>query len=214
MCVAQYLHSFHNSVHLVLSQTAKREFKLLCIIVGDRFDQNWTTRERQGKRVAVSRVRVYGRKNIFGFYRDRTLRRPGSLGSPDPPRARARISVKRRPKEPTFKIPRRCLLSPRCASPSFFLPAVALSSSFFLLSSLSPFPLATRIVDERGRRKTHNSGSLFVSPILSFTLISIYVRANDPESGLSCPLTRSSSSVARADSSHRTSINLSSKLGY
>lgn len=142
----------------------------------------------ESKGVAVSRVRVYGRENIFGFYRDRTLRRLGSLGSP----SRARISVKRRPKEPTFKIPRRCLLSPRCASPFFFLPAVVLSSSFLLLFSLSPFPLATRIVDEKGRRKTHNSGSLFVSPILSFTLISIYVRANDPESGLSYPLARSS----------------------
>lgn len=38
--------------------------------------------QRENVRVAAFRERVYGRKNIFGFYRDRTLCKPASLGSP------------------------------------------------------------------------------------------------------------------------------------
>lgn len=152
------LYSFHNSFHLVPSQTAKREFKFsLYFIVRDQFARNWTMRERQSKCVAVSRVRVYGRKNIFGFYRDRTLR---SLGSPP----RARISVKRRPKEPTFKIPRRCLLSPRCASPSFFLPA---RSPFLLCSSFSSlFRLSLSLPE----LSTREDGGKRIIPVLSLSL--------------------------------------------
>jgi len=135
------------------------------------------------------------RAKIFSvFTRDRrTLRRP-DLGSPSIPRETPLKGGRKSRRE--LKIPRRCLLSPRCASPSLFLPAVVLSSSSFLLSSLFlPFlhPLSLPELSTRGRRKTHNSDSPSLS---SFSLT------------LSLPLRLSRSSRSTSEPAIRSLVSL------
>jgi len=112
-------------------------------------------------------------------------------------------------------------LSPRCASPSLFLPqrsSFLLRPSSSLLPFLHSFILSLPGLSTRGRRKTHNSDS--PSPTLSLSLLlclSHFVfhahldLRRSQRSGV-WPLSssreitdRCSSSVARADSSHRVS---------
>lgn len=157
--------------------------------------QDWGLRERQSDRPVATPHR---RTKIFSvFTRDcRTLCRPKSR-IPSVPRE---SPLKRRPNEPTRAqnsaavpfVPAMCFTFSLFASgrPFFFvLPSLFLHSFILSLPELST----------RGRRKTHNSDSPSpsslslshsVSPTSSFTLISIYVGASDPESGLSRLLAR------------------------
>lgn len=120
-------------------------------------------------------------------------------------------------------------MSPRCASPSLFLPAVVLSSSSFLLSLflsspfLHSFILSLPELSTRRRRKTHNSDSpppplpplsisLSLSSCLSHFVFHAHLDLRPSQRSGVWPLSssreitdRCSSSVARADSSHRAS---------
>lgn len=220
MCIAQYLfalYSFHNSFHLVLSQTAKREFKFsLYFIVRDRFDQNWTTRERQRVKAQQSLACAYTEGKIFSVFTE--IGPSANRAVLDPPRAReSPLKGGRRSRRSKFRggafCPRDALHLLSFCQRSPFLLRSSFSSLFRL--SLSLPELSTR--EDGGKR---------IIPVLSLSLPFCPLRSSRSTSEPTIrslaslvlsrdPLTdRRSSSVARADSSHRTSINLSSKLGY